>query len=350
MSGFTLYSLRDALTAGDLTKARAAELLKKLLTLLTARRSQYGSKVRALQERSKRDILTSQLSVTRKLAFEAEMRPSVKAFQMSPAENRTSQSLLKQPTTAKPHRAQDATSETTRMTANTIWDNVKKFFPDAPKLERCAAYLNPVRPPDSAMTIQLGPHYSVAMNQELKRKFKNGNVQLRLPQALIQAPEQADVSPTVVFHRLLSALVPCDIDDYKVRNPQKHVVSSVPGFNQNQHPVDYPGTSPYSFLPFEQRLASEVKALGLIPDSSGPRLTDNEVMNEIMEKTRELTELMEKTNGLRKQIMDELKSKESELIMRAERVKAWEKAPVKSEQKKKNQKERERAPKSRDKL
>jgi hypothetical protein len=111
--------------------------------------------------------------------------------------------------------------------------------------------------------------------------------------------------------------------------------------------VNYPGTSTYSLLPFEQKLMLEVKAIGLVPDGSAPRLTDNEVMNEINEKTQELAELLQVSNALRQTILAELEAKQSGLVSRAELAKQWASVAPKPEIAPKREQKR---PKKRDKV
>jgi hypothetical protein len=179
-------------------------------------------------------------------------------------------------------------------------------------------------PEISDAPIQLGPHYSIVMNQKLKAKFKQGNVQLRFPPALVDAGGELESSPTLLFHRLLSAFVPTDVKPFKAKQqarPCGNVTFS--NFNPSQFPVNYPGTSTYSQVPFEQKLIIEVRALALVPDGSVPRLTDNEVMGEIMEKSQQLALLMEESNALRAQIFAELETKQKTLVARAEMAKQW---------------------------
>jgi hypothetical protein len=208
------------------------------------------------------------------------------------------------------------------MSSSTIWNSVNRFFAVTPTVELFRPVLTPAELSEGS--IQLGPHYSIAMNQRLKARFRQGNVQLRLPPALADAPEPSDVSPTVVFHRLLSAFVPCGARPFKLKPPaQKCGNVAFSNFNPSQFPVNYPGTSVYSLLPFEQKVMLEVRALALVPDGSAPRLTDNEVMNEITEKTQQLAELMQRSNALRRAILVELEAKQSGLVSRAEMAKQW---------------------------
>jgi hypothetical protein len=205
-------------------------------------------------------------------------------------------------------------------------------------------YLVAAQLPDTS--VPLGTHYSIGVNQKLKQKFRN--VQLRLPPAMVETPEQTEISPTVVFHRLLSAFVACDNKPFKPRTPSHPSTAfSFSDFNPAQHPVSYAGTSTYSLVPFEQKLMLEIKAIGLLPDGSAPRLTDNEVMNEITEKNKELGQLVEVSNGLRRQIFAELEKKENRLLQRAEMAKQWASIAPRTEVAPKKDQKR---PKTRDKL
>jgi hypothetical protein len=80
------------------------------------------------------------------------------------------------------------------------------------------------------------------MNQKLKSKFRQGNVQLRLPPSLAEALEQAEVSPTVIFHRLLSAFVPLSGKPFgpKVQPRPCGAVSF-----SKVNPAEFPGTSAF---------------------------------------------------------------------------------------------------------
>jgi hypothetical protein len=183
------------------------------------------------------------------------------------------------------------------------------------------------------------------MNQKLKTKFKQGNVQLRFPPALVDAGV-SDGSPTLLFHRLLSAFVPTDVKVFKPKQAQRPCGTvTFSNFNPSQFPVNYAGTSTYSQLPFEQKLTMEVRALSLVPDGSAPRLTDNEVMGEIMDKSQQLSQLMQESNALRSSILAELEAKQKTLAARAEMAKQWAALPPKLETPSKKEQKR---PKKRD--
>jgi hypothetical protein len=238
------------------------------------------------------------------------------------------------------------------MNASTIWNNVNKFFAVTPTIEMFKTHLGIAEPPETS--IQLGPHYSISVNQKLKSKFRNGNVQLRLPQTLVETPEQTEISPTVVFHRLLSAFVMSDELTHKptrsTSDDMGHKPRAAPKFSKfsaSQFPVNFPGTSSYSLLPFEQKLMLEVKCLGLVPDVTVPRLTDNEVMNDIMERNKELNEWLRRSNELRRIVMAELEKKEYILKERAELARNWATAVPKTEPTRGKEQKR---PKKRDKL
>ena len=349
-SNFTLFSLRDALTGGPLTASQAHDLLRLQLSVLVSLRKECARQAHAFEEsfRSQTSIAHLQPSA-RPVTFDNDIRPSVRSLPPGPAENRNAQGQFKPVSTMKPHkRAQsEPTFEPSRsMTSTTIWTNVNKFFAITPTVEKFRQWLSPAELPDTA--IQLGPHYSVSINQKLKQKFRNGNVQLRLPPELVETPEQMEISPTVMFHRLLSSFVGCDEEVVRPRKVHKVAMNlTVPVFSQNMFPSNHPGTTPYSLLPFEQKLMNEVRSLGLTPDGSGPKLTDNEVMNEIMEKSHALGELMRETNALRREMMEELVRKERRLKERAEMAKKWAMIPVKQEQ---SQKKDQKRAKKRDKL
>ena len=347
---FTLFSLRDALTGGPIMTSRALDLLRRHLAVLRSARKECTRQAHAFEESFRSQTSIAHLQpASRAVTYDSDIRPSVRSLPPGPAENRNAQGQFKPVSTMKPHKrtqSEPLFEPTRSMTSTTIWTNVNKFFAVTPTVDRFRPLLSPAEPPETA--IQLGPHYSVSINQKLKQKFRNGNVQLRLPPELVESPEQMEISPTVMFHRLLSSFVGCDEESYRSRKPHKVAINlNVPVFSRSMFPSNHPGTSPYSLLPFEQKLVNEVRALGLTPDGNGPKLTDNEVMNEIMEKSRALGELMRETNALRREMMEELARKERRLIERAEMAKKWAMLPVKQEQ---SQKKDQKRAKKRDKL
>jgi hypothetical protein len=231
------------------------------------------------------------------------------------------------------------------MSSATIWNNVNRFFSVTPTMDVHKNHLAGAELPQS--TIQLGTHYSIAINQKLRAKFRNGNVQLRLPQEFVETPDQPEVSPTIVFHRLLSAFVPCDERPYKPKHAQRAGNLHFSNFDPSQFPVNCAGTSAYSLVPFEQKLMIEVRSLDLVPDVSVPKLTDNEVMNDIVETNRELGDAITASNKLREAVRLELEAKEGKLIARAQIAKNWSVAAPRPEV---SQKKDHKRPKMRDKL
>jgi hypothetical protein len=135
---------------------------------------------------------------------------------------------------------------------------------------------------------------------------------------LVDTSDHPEISPTVLFHRLLSAFVPCDERPHRVKGGG-HVTGRMDfsEFRPSMFPENFAGTSRYSQVSFEQKLILEVKALDLMPDMSMPKLTDNEVMNAMVEKRKELEGLLAVSNGLRKTVLTELEDKQETLLARA---------------------------------
>lgn len=328
--------------------------------------------------------------------------------------------------------SKSSASSTKSMTALTIWNNVNKFFVVTPTVEQFQQRLQPSEPPD--IKLPLGPHYSIGINQRLKQKFKNGNVQLRIPPEVIaESPEGVT---SIIFHRLLAAFVTLDVNDLaylkskkdqyeenqdeenfeeeqnafrgsnslppsefsneiensnEIEKPIKisnfrstqnlggytnvndnfggqqkiidarsfsyskadinsryqnlNYISDFP--NAEQYPVNVAGTSIYSMCPFEQKLMLEVQSLNLVPEPSGLKMTDNEVMNDIIQKSKELKQVADETNRMKMDLLETLKNKEKELLERKEKSKKWGSVSFKVEQ---GQKKDLKRPKKRDKL
>lgn len=292
-------------------------------------------------------------------------------------------------------------SSTKSMTALTIWNNVNKFFVITPTIEQFQSKLQTSELPDTK--VPLGPHYSIGINQKLKQKFKNGNVQLRIPPGVIaESPEGVT---SIIFHRLLASFVTLDVDDllsikknqyqenlndesiedesnslkrlnsissseisnesenFNEINQPKIIDTSSLSYSKNdsfnnwnyicdysnmeQFPVNIAGTSFYSMCPFEQKLMLEVQSLNLVPEPSGLKMTDNEVMNDILQKTKELKQITDENNQMKMEFLDTLKSREKDLLDRKEKSKKWGSVSFKVEQ---GQKKDLKRPKKRDKL
>ena len=212
---------------------------------------------------------------------------------------------------------QSYTEPTKGMNSSTIWNNVGRFFAVVPTVENFKQYLEASQVPE--YKTQLGQHYSIEINQKLKQKYKNGNVQLRLPPSL---SAQMVVTESIVFYRLLSGFVKCK-NDNNSRSEEAGIVEKFPD--------NYFGTSPYSLLPFEQKIKIEINALGLHPIKSDTLVTDGEVMKEIVDKTQELKDTIENNNKLKMRVLNELKEKENTFIKRAERAKLWNSVIVKQD-------------------
>ena len=305
----------------QLERQVVSDLLNKQISLLQQIKSKFDQSFRLLEETCQRKHGMTYISPNRKVAFEAEVNVSPIPFQLltpqpafSPAKPQTS--IVR----AHQKRVNDSTySEPVRpMNSTTIWNNVNRFFTVTPRVETLQKFLQPTELPDTK--IPMGPHYSIAINQRLKQKYKNGNVQLRLPSLVIS--QNAEGSQSDVFHRLLSAFVEC-----KAPPPTQESE----GGTISEFPDNYFGTSPYSHLSVEQKITIEIKALGLLPDNTGSRLTDNEVMKDIVEKTQELSDVIERNNKTKLRILQILKSKEEMLIKREERAKQWSSISIKPE-------------------
>ena len=99
--------------------------------------------------------------------------------------------------------------------------------------------------------------------------------------------------------------------------------------------------------PFEQKLMLEVQSLNLIPEPSGLKMTDNEVMNDIIDKTKELRQVTDETNKMKTCLLETLKKEEKRLLERKEKSKKWGTVSFRVEQGPKKDLKR---PKKRDKL
>lgn len=351
----SIYSFQNLLMQQNVSKQAVIHGLKEHIAFLTHIRHVNYQKFKSLEDSCHSTTQENPIYTHRRVTFETDARPTAPAFQTNDQNSSSSlhgksnikstMNLIK----AHPKRMNsDGTPhESTRnMNSSTIWNNVNKFFTITPTVEHFKNFLTPVKLPDT--NIQLGQHYSISVNQKLKLKYKNGNVQLRLPPAIVETPEQTEISPTVVFHRLLSSFIPCDeatIPEDIQKMPSVNLNFS--NLNPDMFPVNHPGTSTYSMLPFEQKLVLEVKSIGLVPDASGPKLTDNEVMNDIIESTQEYKEIIEENNKSRNRILKILEEKEEYLLQRAERAKKWSQVNVKPESAPKNNQKR---PKNRDKI
>ena len=76
-------------------------------------------------------------------------------------------------------------------------------------------------------------------------------------------------------------------------------------------------------------------------------MTDNEVMNDIIQKSKELKQVADETNRMKMDLLETLKNKEKELLERKEKSKKWGSVSFKVEQ---GQKKDLKRPKKRDKL
>ena len=238
----------------------------------------------------------------------------------------------------------------------TIWNNAHRFFSQIPTITNLSKYLTESSLPDT--NVPLGPHYSISINQKLKAKFSK--CALRLPNSMLENTGNSEIATNVLFPRLLAAFVDASDCNDEIRNISESSESNsnlslsksnstsnisadfndldIPdqvfsntGVNFSLIPSSIPGTNSFSCLPFEQKLLMEVHFLGLEPNSEAPPLTDNEVMNDIMEIKQELKLVTDETNPLREEITQILISKEPELLQREEKIKLWSKNPPKFE-------------------
>jgi hypothetical protein len=124
---------------------------------------------------------------------------------------------------------------------------VNRFFAVTLTVEAFRLYL--AAPAISDASIKLGSHYSIAMNEKLKAKFKHGNVQLRFTPAPLDAGTEAKGSPTLLFRRPLAASVPMEAKPFKPKQqPRPCGNLTFLDFNPAQFPVNESGTSAYSQL------------------------------------------------------------------------------------------------------
>lgn len=354
----SINTLQDVLSQSNIKKHDVIKCLKNHISFLMNIRQTNNHKFKNLEENCHRTIQANPITANRRVTFENDAyKPTLAPppqDQYIPSTTVPQTNIKNQINLIKSHQKRMNSDSTTyephvskNMNSSTIWNNINKFFTVTPTVEFFRKILTDTKPPDT--NIQLGPHYSISVNQKLKLKYKNGNVQLRLPSSIVETPEQTnEISPTVVFHRLLASFVP--LDDSQV--PENIQRASNPNLNfatlsPEMYPVNQPGTSSYSLLPFEQKLVLEVHSIGLVPDGSGPKLTDNEVMNDIMEKTQEYQKIIDENNKQRQRILKILLEKEPILLERAARAKKWGQVVIKPETVPKNNQKR---PKKRDKL
>ena len=395
-SDWTLKSLSSKLEKGKIQKvSKATVYLEKHLSLLLQIREKIANDYRLL-ELSRPQSQDEHVTKTKIVTFDVQKRMVNALFTGNQPQNINAHNMhnvhpslppsasttftakhqnisLTRPQTPnlKPSHTKRSNSEgqnvepAKTMTSLTIWNNVNKFFIVTPTIEMFRTRLQPSEIPDTK--IQLGPHYSIGINQKLKQKYKNGNVQLRIPPEIIaESPEGAT---SIIFHRLLEAFVTLNINDLANNNMVKTENDSGTPLNNNevkisnkinkaneisyeyntstQFPVSVAGASVYSIYPFEQKLMLEVQSLNLIPDASGPKMTDNEVMNEIVQKTQELNEVTVRTNKFKQELFELLKKKEKSLLERQEHQKKWGTVSFKPEPATKKEQKR---PKKRDKL
>ncbi|OHS93884.1 hypothetical protein TRFO_02432 [Tritrichomonas foetus] len=396
---WSLTSLSTKLKKEKHDQEKMINYLQKQLSLLNRIRNQLYNDYHLL-EKSRTPAQPEQVSRTHLVSYDALKRPAMTIISNNNLQKQTTNISTIKPQAAqiKPAHKRNA-NETNNpeapksMSSLTIWNNVNRFFVVAPTMEAFQAKLQASEAPDTK--IQLGPHYSIGINQKLKQKYKNGNVQLRIPpEVMAESPEGAT---PIIFHRLLAALVNFNVSDLNAlkkeagqnnrqidlssnsspvrgsdyinhsnlenpsnlgnlsncENSSNFIASSNYGENPSlmenstQFPVNVAGSSVYSMYPFEQKLMLEVQSLNLTPDASGPRLTDNEVMNDIVMKTEELSHITSETNKIKSHLLEMLKQKEKGLLERRENMKKWGTVSFKLEP---GPKKDQKRPKKRDKL
>ncbi|KAH0793211.1 hypothetical protein GPJ56_002920 [Histomonas meleagridis] len=310
-----------------LEKQEVIDLLNRQIDLLQQIKSKFDQSFRSLEEACQRKHGITYILPNRKVTFETEENFSPIPFQFLAPQPAFSHAKP-QTSLARSHQKRtndSAYSEPVRpMNSSTIWNNVNRFFTVTPRVETLQKFLQPTELPDTK--VPMGAHYSIAINQRLKQKYKNGNVQLRLPSLVIS--QNAEGTQSDIFHRLLSAFVECKPPPTPPTHPPPQEIEED---EVSQFPDNYFGTSPYSHLSIEQKITVEIKALGLIPENTGSRLTDNEVMKDIVEKTQELKEVIERNNKAKLKILQVLQSKEEMLMKREERAKQWSTISTKPE-------------------
>ena len=225
-------------------------------------------------------------------------------------------------------------------TSQTIWQLTQKFFGTVPTPETYKKYMKGMEV--SPSNVPLGPHYSIALNQKLKKRFNNESIALVVPTAVASTSYIGSV-PIVPLHRALAAFVP--VSDIEVNakadvETVQPVPSSTPGEGEHPGPVtnliDFdidedettfpagqPGTSQYSKLSFDEKLSLEFASVGLVPDKIGVGQTDNEVMNDILILEEEFKRSAEQTNQLREMIETKLIERQKELQEKIEKTKLW---------------------------
>ena len=298
-------------------------------------------------------------------SFAAPIRPHIQFHPVRKQMPRTQSLVLKE----EPQETKLVRSTSTRniknqdeqpqkhMTSQTIWNTTQKFFGTVPTVDIFKNYLSQVE--DKPQIVQLGPHYSIAINQKLRQKFKNETVQIKVPDFLVRQNSFIGNTPIVNFNRIIAALIPVtNIDNNIERNVEPLQKNSVLEFPQNLNdfsieenskvmfPTETPGTSYYSKLSFEEKLSLEIASLGLNPSEGDASQTDNEVMNEIMILQEQYKKSTQQTNKLREMISNKLQENQQKLKERNEKNRIWAQMIEKAEKESKSKSK----PKIRDKL
>ena len=332
------------------TKAQVVSALHQHILYLSKIRKSFSSMYNSLGSSNINDSSIESNSIKTHVTFDSEILPPTPETIHSFDSSQPIQIFPQSPRSKKRTEQYPEVTTSRSINSNTIWHNTQKFFQTIPTYAKLEKYLKPSKRPDT--NIQLGPHYSISINEKLRKKFSNGNVLIRLPSSILDSPEHTKISATEIFHRLLSSFVP--VNDYDNLDSNKISDSNSELNNHNNHnntlnesqthfndlsssdfrhsiqnsssiPTEVAGTTLYSRLPFEQKLMMEVEFLDLKPNSSIPRMADNEVMSDILEKAKIYSRTIRKTNKIKKQIIAKLLEKEPLFRKREEQKKEWSK-------------------------
>ena len=227
-----------------------------------------------------------------------------------------------------------SSSPSKQLSSMTLWNQENKFLGTIPTEAVLAPFLYPITMIHKRG--QLGQHYSIKFNEKLRHKFKNDAVQIRVPLTLSSPSSQLQVSSEMIFHRMLSALVPL-AKERSIERTSK-TVEQQPGIIQNDeeiHPNAY-GTSTYTAIPFEEKLILEIQSLGLNPDKSLPLQLDNEIARDYDDVNAEYMKSLETTNKMRENILKKLKQAEPELAIKAAKRKRHQQSTDKGDSQKKS--------------
>jgi len=215
-----------------------------------------------------------------------------------------------------------------QLSSNTIWNMTQKFLTIVPTISVFSPYLSQANPD---ITIpELGPHYSIRYNEFLRNRFRD-TVFLRVSRMPVSSTAAVESSPSIVFHRLLSSFVPLSKEIVIDREENPSEIKQIKHNDDEIFPSDTCGTSPYSTVPFDDKLLLEIGSIQLLPNNANPSQMNNEIMLELIRKREKFIKVVNETNRLREYINDRVKNKENFLMERYKNTKKWQDLMEKNE-------------------